>query len=203
MGKLSFPRETCELPHSTPGLKNIGLHGVSLVIQSLGLHTSNAGGAGSIPGQGARNPTSSVVQTKRQGPMRKLAGLRGCREQVSSTKELPDLRPERREITRLRGGTPAWGLPWGDSAQATGLLRALVSTVKRALAGCWESKPELGAWSLLALDLGKGPQGGRPGPNYLSAPIWPLWGQGPAPSPGRWMGSAGQPRPGAKPQDRA
>ena len=89
--------------------------------------------------------------------MRKLAVLQGCRKQVSSTKKLPDLKPERREITRLRGGTPAWGLPWGESAQATGLLRALVSTVKRALAGCWESKPEPGAWSLPALDLGKGP----------------------------------------------
>ena len=76
MGKLSVPRETCELPRRAPGLKNIGLHRTSLVIQWLGLHTSNAGGTGSIPGQGTKNHTSSVVQRKRKDRAReKTKGL--------------------------------------------------------------------------------------------------------------------------------
>lgn len=46
----------------------------------------------------------------------------------------------------------------------------MVSIMKRALAGWWESKPEPGARPLPALDLGEGSREGQPGPNYLSAP---------------------------------
>ena len=76
MGKLNFPRETCELPRCAPGLKNIGLHRTSLVIQWLGLHTSNAGGTGLIPGQGTQNQQAVWCRGKgKRGPVRKPKGM--------------------------------------------------------------------------------------------------------------------------------
>ena len=43
------------------------LPGVSLVVQWLRLHASNAGGMGSIPAWGAKSPTCNIAWQKKVG----------------------------------------------------------------------------------------------------------------------------------------
>ena len=110
----------------------------------------------------------------------------GVWERVPGTEELPDLRPERREVAWW---DPSLGPSRGRFCPSHWDAQGLGLHLEKGPGQVMEPKPEPGAWPLPALGLGEGSRGGQPGPIHLSAPLWPPWG--------RWMGSAGQPQDGA------